>query len=100
MDGFKNIAMLHAHAQTAALALAGQFTAQAAQVRILGHHDLKHEERVILPALAKNGLETFDVHAVTGEYAAQAISATMNDENPSCTHCSIYAAKIGYCSGV
>ena len=70
MDGFEDVAVLHADAQALGLAFAGQLAAQAAEVRIFGDLDLEHEQGVIAVILAQNSLEAVDVDAVTGKDAA------------------------------
>lgn len=70
VHGLENIPVLHAHAQFVLFPLHHQFTAQTAQIHILGHHDLKDEQGVIGPALAENGLETFNIDAVLGKDTA------------------------------
>ena len=70
MDGFEDVAVLHADAQALGLAFAGQLATQAAEVRIFGDLDLEHEQGVIAVILAQNGLEAVDVDAVTGKDAA------------------------------
>ena len=47
MDGFEDVAVLHADAQALGLAFAGQLATQAAEVRIFGDLDLEHEQGVI-----------------------------------------------------
>lgn len=70
MHGLENVPMLHAHAQVVLLALHHQLAAQAAKVHIFRHHDLEHKERMVGPALAKNGLEALNIDAVLGKDAA------------------------------
>ena len=52
MDGFEDVAVLHADAQALGLAFAGQLATQAAEVRIFGDLDLEHEQGVIAVILA------------------------------------------------
>ena len=70
MDGFEDVAVLHADAQALGLALAGQLATQAAQVGLFGDLDFEHEQSVVAVLLAQDGLEAVDVDAVTGEDAA------------------------------
>ena len=62
MNSLKNIAVLYAHTQIAALPFAGEFAAQTAKIHGIGNHYFKNKERLIGAVFAQYGLEAFNRH--------------------------------------
>ena len=70
VHGFKNITMLHAHAQIVHAAFLDELAPQTAEVHAVGDHDFKDEEGMIAAAFAENGLEIFNIDVMARKDAA------------------------------